>query len=284
MMDFTDFRQRFCLKLNRQQEAAVRETEGPVLLLAVPGSGKTTALLSRVGNLLYCHDVPPESILTVTYTVAATNDLRRRFAQMFGSQYADRLEFRTINGMCARIIRQYEHVTGRQAFQLVSDEGESLRLLREAWKSCGRGFPSENDLEEARTRIAYSKNAMLTDEEIRAEEEGESFFQLFDAYRKLLLDNRRMDYDDQMVYGLKILRSQPQLLRAWQDQYRYIHVDEAQDTSKIQHEIIKLLGLIVVVEIDVLIISCSGRRPGCSPRYHEFHRLCHRDSLPLVRI
>ena len=158
MMDFTDFRQRFCLKLNRQQEAAVRKTEGPVLLLAVPGSGKTTALLSRVGNLLYCHDVPPESILTVTYTVAATNDLRRRFTQMFGSQYADRLEFRTINGMCARIIRQYEHVTGRQAFQLVSDEGESLRLLREAWKSCGRGFPSENDLEEARTRIAYSKN------------------------------------------------------------------------------------------------------------------------------
>ena len=242
MMDFADFRQRFSLQLNRQQEAAVRKTEGPVLLLAVPGSGKTTALLSRVGNLLYCHAVPPENILTVTYTVAATNDLRRRFAQMFGTEYADRLEFRTINGMCARIIRQYEQLTGRQAFQLVSDDGESLRLLREAWKLCGRGFPTENDLEEGRTRIAYCKNAMLTDEEIRAGEEGESFFQLFEAYRQLLLDNRRMDYDDQMVYGLKILRSQPQLLRAWQDKYRYIHVDEAQDTSKIQHTIIGLLA------------------------------------------
>ena len=123
MMDFADFRQRFSLQLNRQQEAAVRKTEGPVLLLAVPGSGKTTALLSRVGNLLYCHAVPPENILTVTYTVAATNDLRRRFAQMFGNEYVDRLEFRTINGMCARIIRQYEQLTGRQAFQLVSDDG-----------------------------------------------------------------------------------------------------------------------------------------------------------------
>ena len=242
MMDFETFRRKFSLKLNRQQEAAVAQTEGPVLLLAVPGSGKTTALLSRVGNLIYCHGVPPESILTVTYTVAATNDLRRRFTQMFGPEYADRLEFRTINGMCARIIRQFEQLTGRQAFQLVGDEGEGLRLLREAWKACGRGFPTENDLEEARTRIAYCKNAMLTDEEIHREEDGEQFFQLFDAYRKLLLDNRRMDYDDQMVYGLKILRSQPQLLRAWQDKYRYFHVDEAQDTSKIQHAIIRLLA------------------------------------------
>lgn len=242
MMDFTEFRQRFSLRLDAQQEAAVRKTEGPVLLLAVPGSGKTTALLSRLGNLLYCHDVSLESILTVTYTVAATGDMRRRFANMFGPEYAQRLEFRTINGMCARVIRQYEQLTGRQAFQLVSDEGESLRLLREAWKACGRGFPAESDLEEARNRIAYCKNAMLTDEEIRGEAEGETFFPLFDAYRRLLLDNHRMDYDDQMVYGLKILRAQPQLLRAWQERYRYFHVDEAQDTSKIQHAIIRLLA------------------------------------------
>ena len=242
MMDFTEFRQRFSLRLDAQQEAAVRKTEGPVLLLAVPGSGKTTALLSRLGNLLYCHEVSPESILTVTYTVAATGDMRRRFANMFGPEYAERLEFRTINGMCARIIRQYEQMTGRQAFQLVSDEGESLRLLREVWKACGRGFPTESELEEARNRIAYCKNAMLTDEEIRGEAEGETFFPLFDAYRRALLDSRRMDYDDQMVYGLKILRSQPQLLRAWQERYRYFHVDEAQDTSKIQHAIIRLLA------------------------------------------
>ncbi len=242
MMDFEAFRSRFSLRLDAQQQAAVCRTEGPVLLLAVPGSGKTTALLSRVGYLLYCQNVPPERILTVTYTVAATNDMRRRFGQMFGPEFADRLEFRTINGMCARIIRQFEQMTGRQAFQLVSDEGESTRLVREAWKATGRGFPSEAELEESKTRIAFCKNSMLSDEEIRAQEEGEPFFALFKAYRELLLSRRLMDYDDQMVYGLKILRSQPAILQAWQQNYRYFHVDEAQDTSKIQHAIIGLLA------------------------------------------
>ena len=79
-MNFTKFVQNYHIQLNEQQMQAVQATEGPVLLLAVPGSGKTTVLVSRLGYMIYCLGITPESILTVTYTVAATNDMRRRFA------------------------------------------------------------------------------------------------------------------------------------------------------------------------------------------------------------
>ena len=94
-MNFTEFVRNYHIQLNEQQMQAVQATEGPVLLLAVPGSGKTTVLVSRLGYMIYCLGITPESILTVTYTVAATNDMRRRFAGMFGEADAERLEFRT---------------------------------------------------------------------------------------------------------------------------------------------------------------------------------------------
>ncbi len=242
-MDFDAFRSRFSLRLDAQQEAAVRQTEGPVLLLAVPGSGKTTALISRIGCLLYCREIDPRAILTMTYTVAATNDMRRRYEELFGTEYSDALEFRTINGVCAKIIRQYEQRTGRTAFQLITEEGESGRLLRESYARCGFAYPSESEIEDRKTKIAFCKNGMLTDDEVRELDDGDgNFFPLYDAYRQLLLEKRLMDYDDQMVYGLRILRAYPQILHTWQRRYRYFCVDEAQDTSRIQHEIIRLLA------------------------------------------
>ena len=98
-MNFTDFTEKYNIQLNEQQLRAVRAVDGPVLLLAVPGSGKTTVLVSRLGYMIYCLGIRPESILTVTYTVAATEDMRRRFAKIFGEEDAKRLEFRTINGI-----------------------------------------------------------------------------------------------------------------------------------------------------------------------------------------
>ena len=99
MMTWTEFRNRFSIQLNQQQESAVQSVEGPVLLLAVPGSGKTTVLVTRLGYMIFCKGIAPERILTVTYTVAATKDMAERFACRFGAEMAGRLEFRTINGI-----------------------------------------------------------------------------------------------------------------------------------------------------------------------------------------
>ena len=100
-MTYEEFKKLYYIRLNRQQEEAVRQSEGPVLLLAVPGSGKTTVLVARLGYMLYCRGILPQHILTVTYTVAATRDMRARFTSLFGENSADRLTFRTINGLCA---------------------------------------------------------------------------------------------------------------------------------------------------------------------------------------
>ena len=132
--------------LNQQQAAAVQAADGPVLLLAVPGSGKTTVLIHRLGYLMDCRGIPPERILTVTYTVAATRDMRARFARTFGEDRASRLEFRTINGLSARIIQYYERAMGRRAFQLVTDEGTLSSLVGELFRACTGTFATESTI------------------------------------------------------------------------------------------------------------------------------------------
>ena len=90
-MDYRSFAEKYVLKLNAQQEEAVRAAEDNILLLAVPGSGKTTVLVARLGYALYCRGIAPENILTMTYTVAAAADMRKRFVSLFGDELADRL-------------------------------------------------------------------------------------------------------------------------------------------------------------------------------------------------
>ena len=112
-MQYLEFKQKYQLELNEQQENAVQAIDGATLLLAVPGSGKTTVLISRLGYMILCKNILPETILTVTYTVAATNDMRSRFEEKFGNQYKNRLEFRTINGICHKILQYYGDITGK---------------------------------------------------------------------------------------------------------------------------------------------------------------------------
>lgn len=242
-MTFAEFKQTWGLALNAQQEAAVQAVDGPVLLLAVPGSGKTTVLICRLGYLVLARRVPPESILTMTYTVAATRDMAQRFADLFGPDLARRLEFRTINGVSARIIRAYEQSRGRKAFALISDERKLSGLVGEIARKFTGEFAAESTVKTLRTAITYCKNMQLTQEEIEAQWDAElPVGKIYRAYCAALREKGWMDYDDQMVYAARILRQCPDILEAFQRKYRYLCVDEAQDTSKIQHAIIRLLA------------------------------------------
>ena len=243
-MNFYELKETYGLQLNEAQARAVQETEGAVLLLAVPGSGKTTVLVARLGYMVIGLGIAPSSILTMTYTVAATRDMKDRFCSFFGEEWRDRIEFRTINGVCAKIIQSYEYRTGGTAFSLVTDEKELSALIGAIYKDTVFDFPTESDIKNIRTQITYVKNMMLPEEEIRALDKkmGFAFSAIYKKYNEALKENRRMDYDDQMVYAYRILRKYPEILSSVQERYRYICVDEAQDTSKIQHAIIALLA------------------------------------------
>ena len=277
-MTWTEFRNRFSIQLNQQQESAVQSVEGPVLLLAVPGSGKTTVLVTRLGYMVYCKGIAPERILTVTYTVAATKDMAARFARCFGAEMAERLEFRTINGICARVIQYCSWKSGRTAFSLLTDEKRIAAMLAGIYQRIEHSYPTESDLQNVRTLITFIKNRMLGEEEIRAlEKDAEiQLLRIYKAYNAELREHQLMDYDDQMVYAYTMLQRFPWLLEHFQQQYPYICVDEAQDTSKIQHAIIALLAsrtenLFMVGDEDQSIYGFRAAYPDALLEFEQHH-------------
>ena len=143
-MDYPEFREKYHITLNEQQETAVQTIEGPCLLLAVPGSGKTTVLVNRLAYMIYGKDIPPENILVLTYTVAAAKDMSSRFTRLFGNELEDRLEFRTINGICAKVILYYSHLIGRASYDLESSEKDRNRRISmaSARKGCSSAISS----------------------------------------------------------------------------------------------------------------------------------------------
>lgn len=243
-MQWEEFERKFPIKLNARQREAVQSVDGAVLLLAVPGSGKTTVLVTRLGYMIYCRGISPENILTVTYTVAATRDMRRRFVSYFGEEMAERLEFRTINGICARILQYFGKSTGKKPFELVTDEKVTAEILSSVYRQVQEEYPTESDLKNVRTLITYIKNMMPGGDGLQRLDEENDFriSEIYREYCRQLRERQLMDYDDQMVYAYQLLCRFPALLAEFQSRYPYICVDEAQDTSRIQHAIIALLA------------------------------------------
>lgn len=278
-MDFKEFTYRYGLSLNDKQTEAVKAVDGPVLLLAVPGSGKTTVLVSRIGYMIYCMNIPAKNILTVTYTKAAASDMKKRFISIFGREHADDIEFRTINGICFKIIQYYCRLKGSKGFTLVESEGDTNRIISSIYSSVEKEYPAESDLKSIRTDIAYIKNMMLTEEEIKAMDDDRDYCisKIYSGYSSVMRERRLMDYDDQMVYTLRILRNHPEILKVFQKTFSYICVDEAQDTSKIQHVIIAMLAagkdnLFMVGDEDQSIYGFRAAYPQALLDFGESHR------------
>ena len=234
---YQTYKQTYNLTLSPQQDIACQTVNGHVLLLAVPGSGKTTTVIARLGYLVKGLGIDPSSILAVTYSVAGAREMQNRYEALFGTRD---VEIRTINGFCAALIHRYERVKGTTAFRLLDKEGDVSLIIRNILVSTG-GYPTENEIRDVKTAITYCRNSLLTEDEIqdKIKIEGRDFLDIYRRYRAYKTENRLMDYDDQLAYGYRILCTCPEVNAYYTDRFRYICVDEAQDTSKLQHLILR---------------------------------------------
>ena len=236
-MSINEFMDKYKLNLNNQQKEAVENINGKILLLAVPGSGKTTVIVSRIGYMIYCKNISPENILTLTYSVSATKDMKRKYSNIFGEN--NKLQFRTINSFCVSVIREFERHTGRKAFELFRNNEEILSHLYIKLK---KDFPNETVIKDINSQITYANNMLLSDEQIKQiKNDNIDFYKIYKEYENYKIKNKIMDFDDQLKYAYSILKNYKNIKEKFMNRFTYINVDEAQDTSKIQHEIIKLL-------------------------------------------
>ena len=237
--EYKQFCQQYGISLNKQQERAVQAVEGANLLLAVPGSGKTTVLVARLGYMILCKNISPDNILCMTFSKQAKNDMHQRFCKVFGEQLGQRVEFHTIHSVAYQIVNRYAQLARKTPPTLLDD---NKKLIIDILKDHLKEYPSDNDIAEAQAAITYIKNMSLPVEEIPEQEFAiDEMEKVYAKYQEVFAAQRLMDLDDQVVFAVRLLKALPKLLAEYHQRYPYICVDEAQDTSKAQHELLRLL-------------------------------------------
>ncbi len=235
----------FEINLTQQQCHAVQTIDGPVLLLAVPGAGKTTVMVTRIANMIYCHHIPPESILTITFSKAGAVDMKKRYHTLFSPLGGNEPIFCTIHSFCYQVVGSYCRLTGGTAPRLIEPRERSV-ALREIYQRINNEFLSEDLEEELISNLSFIKNAMLKQQQAEdtniLETQIRNLWRLYQEYSSFKKQNGLMDFDDMLGYTLTIFRRYPEILSEYQRRYPYICVDEAQDTSKLQYAVIYLLA------------------------------------------
>ncbi len=216
-------------KLNDKQREALLTTEGPVLVIAGAGSGKTRVLTYRISYLIYKKGVPPENILAVTFTNKATNEMRQRLFSIVGSK-ANRIWINTFHAFGARILRQHYDRLGYRKNFVIYDKEDQNRIVKNILKELDLKFDTSSVMFHV---LEYKKHNVLPDDE--------RYREVVLRYVETLRKNNAMDFDDLLVNVLKLFKEHPDINDYYARKFRYIHIDEYQDTSPLQYEIIKRL-------------------------------------------
>ena len=228
-------------KLNDEQLLPVLQTEGAVLVLAGAGSGKTRVLTSRIAYLVEEKDVPAEAILAITFTNKAANEMKERLSQIVD---VSRSWVCTIHSMCVRILRMYAAETGINSNFSIYSETERNNIVKKSFQECD--FDDEKLLKNIKYHIANAKMLGLDPEEYAEENAGEyeidQITKVYTRYQKHLRENNALDFDDLLNETRLLLKKNAEAREYLGGRFRYILVDEFQDTNAVQYEIVKLLA------------------------------------------
>lgn len=258
------------MDFSKEQKLAINHINGPALILAVPGAGKTTVLINRTLNLILKHNISPERILSITFSRASANDMKKRFYDNYDRASSIPISFSTIHSFCFNLIREYAYINNRSFNLIEGDESpiNKFTLIKQIYFQVNKSYITEEKLEALMSSIGYMKNMMLTvDEYLQIKDPKiDKFNKIYDLYEEYKRDKNLIDFDDMLSLSLNILKKNNYLLQKYRDKYDYIQLDEGQDTSKIQMEILKKIAFpknnfFIVADDDQSIYGFRGSDP-----------------------
>ena len=230
--------------LNDKQYEAVVNTEGPCLVIAGAGSGKTKVLTHKIAYLIGEKGIKPWNILAITFTNKAANEMKERIANLVGEDAKD-IWMGTFHSICVRILRRFIDRIGLDTSFIIFDTSDQRTLIKACIKDVGlddKIFSDRSVLSE----ISNAKNEMLEPETYKARTAGEyrkeKIAQVYELYQKRLRENNAIDFDDIINYAIKILTENPDILEYYTNKFQYVLVDEYQDTNKAQFTLITLFA------------------------------------------
>lgn len=229
--------------LNPAQREAVSHGDGPLLVIAGAGSGKTRVLTSRIARLIHEEDVSPFSILAITFTNKAAREMQERVSAMVGTS-ADKMWVSTFHSACVKILRREAELVGYTSRFSIHDTTDTVSLIKNVLADLGKDPKNwapkgvRNKISEAKNRghspASYQQAAFSYDEQVIAE--------VFVEYQKRLRQMNTMDFDDLLAVTVELFKTHPEVLERWQNRFTHIFVDEYQDTNSVQNELVMLLG------------------------------------------
>lgn len=232
----------FITKLNPQQKEAVKKTKGPSIILAGAGSGKTRVLVAKVIYLIKNHKINPSNILMITFTNKAAKEMKNRIN--LNLKLGKKLGFiGTFHSLCARILRIDGNYLGIDNRYVIYDESDQLKVVKKIIK--------ENDYNDftpmyALNRISSAKNEMISPTNFLkffSDHRSKDIATIYSKYQNILLKNSALDFDDLLIKTIELFNKSEKILKKYQEIYKYILVDEFQDTNLVQYVLTKLLAI-----------------------------------------